>query len=423
MTESKTHLIRAHLVFLCCIVGMLHCTDVNKGNPIIPNDPREKSKIIIPFADTTVAINDSIVLHLSATDELRPVTEFRWGFDEDTNCLIKSAVTNVRGDQFKSVIRHIWARSDTGRHIIRVKCIDNVNISSSLDSFAVIVKLYPPIVQAMNDTTVAIRDSFPLKCSATDINGDSSRFKYIWLCDKSGFLDTTIVPTRKIALHDTGFYAFVVRCIDDDGIASDPDSFFVSVHSDASVISSRRDTIIDLHDSLHLQAIAFDSAGGVIDRYVWLVNDTAKDTTLINQIGLVFSDTGSHCVVVRAEDNVGELFVPCTTIVYVHALIPTVTLFTDTATVRIGATVTLHAKATDDCGIAERAWQMPGSSTWSTASCNDTTITVLSTPGTYIYTFRAKDTDGFYSQASINLVVQNFSARWDGFRWNVDKWK
>jgi|GEM_PF-4490758 len=127
----------------------------------------------------------------------------------------------------------------------------------------------PPVVTAMADASVNIKDSLTVTATATD-NG--TVVKYVWAKDGAAYTDTTVTGSLKVAYADSGRKVVRVVAIDDDGVAPAPDSCVITVTLDAPVVTARSDTTVSLTatSSVTVAVTAMDTnTGGSIEKYYW----------------------------------------------------------------------------------------------------------------------------------------------------------
>jgi uncharacterized protein (TIGR02145 family) len=83
--------------------------------------------------------------------------------------------------------------------------------------------------KAMNDTTVAVNDSFYIHAAGIDTNGKIKEF--LWALDGVSYKDSTDSGRIKTAFASNGVKTVKVEVLDVDGVVSQPDSFVVTVLS------------------------------------------------------------------------------------------------------------------------------------------------------------------------------------------------
>ena len=180
--------------------------------------------VVKAMDDTTIAVNDSITLHATATDSNGTVEKYLWAFIE------KETTSDTTTD---SVYKAFWPVDDPGIKTASVKAIDDDGVVSDEDLIIITVKLYAPVVSAINDlgivndTILSANDSLLVTVSAVDSNGIIQ--KYYWDYGADGWDDSTTNPdsvSRYIQWPAGGNLPVVVGATDDDGIFG-TDSFSI----------------------------------------------------------------------------------------------------------------------------------------------------------------------------------------------------
>jgi formylglycine-generating enzyme required for sulfatase activity len=161
---------------------------------------------IVHHNDTTAAINDTVKLFASGSDENGYIAGYAWSFDHgalwDTAWL-------------PAMQPHIWKQSETGAHVVWVRSVDNDGLVSAIDSFVVNVHSYVPVIAQVRDTVVSQLASVAINVVASDTNSDIG--KYYWGDSTGSWTDSTDVP-QKVFTHPQGG-PLIVRwgVVDDDG--------------------------------------------------------------------------------------------------------------------------------------------------------------------------------------------------------------
>lgn len=374
--------------------------------------------------DTAVAINDSVSLKVTDTNPKSKLDICAWSLDNDTGWTTRPAANDSTGTFTKG-----WNRSQTGLHIVKVKCHNTNSQWSRVASFNVNVKLFPPYIKtpAPDTVTVGILDTVELHCTAADTNG--TIVKYCWQNLRENRTDTTMTGTLRTVFANAGSYTMVVKAFDDDTIPSNADTFTVIANVLPPKVQSQGDMSARLHDSVLVVVNGSASSGRTIKQYLWTVIAPRRyDTTIASQCKFAFADTGTHLITTVAVDDHGIVSQPCTTRVQIGTVVPIVVVNggrTDTTIAAGTPTLDLKAVVTNaaDDPIAEYAWLFPGSVTWKVVSKADTTVTLPATAGIYKYQFRAKDVNGFYGYGTLNVTIKSTESLWDMFKWDVDNWQ
>jgi nitrogen fixation-related uncharacterized protein len=304
---------------------------------------------ILAQRDTAVAINDTAVLHATRIDTFATPVQWLWAVDETTFSDTAAVPT----------LPLSFSRAQAGQRVVFVKAIDAHGLASNVDSTHVYVHLYPPTVSITHDTAVVVNDPVTLHAHGLDTNGRV--VKYLWAIGGTHFSDTTLGDSivHVWSRADTGKNIVVyVKAIDDDTLASGPDSMHVTLHlKPLPVVTPAHDTTVFINDTFSLVAQAAPGGGvSPATKFVWaLDNQVFADTTATGRRSLRFSraDTGRHVVRVKAMDTDTMVSLAESTVVTVRLGTPLVKAMSDTA-VFINDSVTLHAAGSDTNGTVVR---------------------------------------------------------------------
>jgi hypothetical protein len=287
--------------------------------------------MVVTMNDTLVAINDSFYLHATGTDTNGTVRKYLWALD---GVAFRDSTDSGR-------VRVAFAAA--GVRTILVRVLDNDGISSAIDTVKVTVHSYAPTVVAMNDTSVAIYDSFYVHAAAKDTNGTVE--KYLWALDGVAFRDSSDSGRVKAAFVSAGVKTMLVSVIDDDGIASATDTMKVTVHSYAPNVRAMADTSVAINDSFYVHAAGNDT-NGTIQKYLWALGGlTFRDSTDSGRVKVAFMTEGVKTVLVRVRDNDGMASTVDTVKVAV-GVAPSITAKPQSQTVTAGQNVIFSVVAT-----------------------------------------------------------------------------
>ena len=283
-------LILALMVFQCAKddVGFI------RNNPFDAGGENWNPPVVEAMPDTTLNINDSLIVIAAAHDD-GTIEKYLW---------VRNG--SKRGDTTDSGSLKV-AYADSGRHVVRVKVIDDDGITSQPDSCIVIVTLDRPEVEVMADTMVNINDTLTVTATARD-NGTVKM--YLWARNGSKYADTTDSGSLKVAYADSGRHVVRVKVIDDDVVASQPDSCVFTVTLDSPVVTAYPDTTVSFTEtqSVTVSVTAEDAnASGKIDKYYWSIGENSwTDSTAVASY-TVTTTTGEPVVIrwaVRDDDGV-----------------------------------------------------------------------------------------------------------------------
>jgi lysophospholipase L1-like esterase len=309
---------------------------------------------ISPLSDTTIKINDSLVLYLHATDSLLPVISYSC-FIDDTGSL--PAVTD-------SAIRTFWRVADTGSHRLIVSAVNSAGIASAPDTSSITVTCRHPRVRLLVDSAGAINDTCVFSIQADD--SDGAVVEYHWSIDSSAW---TATPSSTLAWtfvgkNAAGMHSVRAFVIDNDGLLSDTSTAAIWISLLRPTVSLRiDDTTIYAGQTLRLKADAFDT-NGVIAGYQWFLDGQAitrsaqSDSTVLL---FAVSDTGTHHVSCAVIDDDSLESLPDSTLIRVLPGTPTINAMNDTALSSLDSVV-LTCTASDPNGsIIRYLWNTDGS--------------------------------------------------------------
>lgn len=146
--------------------------------------------------------------------------------------------------------------------LLMVSCSDKSDSVSRINPLDSEGELYmPPIVEAMQDTVVAIYDTIRLSASGSDDNGFVEKFVWQW----GGVKDTTLTGYTEYSFDKASEEFVIVRCIDDHGLISENfDTINVSIHEYRPFIELlRADSAVALGDSVLVTVSAVDTNGRI----------------------------------------------------------------------------------------------------------------------------------------------------------------
>jgi ligand-binding sensor domain-containing protein len=159
----------------------------------------------------------------------------------------------------------------------------------------------PPVLTTMNDTSVAVFDSFYIHASATDNKGIVE--KYIWALNGETFLDTTTEGRIKAAFRKSGNQIVKVKAASSSGVISPAYQIAVNVHLYAPVVGEIKDLIAGLDDTLTITASAYDTNGTVV-QYIWnRGKKSIQHSTNGNTLKVYFTSIGDDTILLKVLDD------------------------------------------------------------------------------------------------------------------------
>lgn len=160
--------------------------------------------------DTTISINDSVVLRATVSSQQGILKEFRWDFDGDGAPDSSGPLSG--GTQEISATRRFG--NSLGDFGVRLSVYD-ADSNSISNGITVTVDLDAPRARLGRDTSVALGDSLSLKGTGTD--GKGRIVAVSWF----GLGDTVLLGDgEKLAVKgaEIGVKTYVFRVVDDDGL-------------------------------------------------------------------------------------------------------------------------------------------------------------------------------------------------------------
>lgn len=319
---------------------------------------KDDDPVVVEFsitADTLVDIRDTFTIAVESEEPV--LSDVRY-------CFVRSPwFTPDTSDQ--PVIKMVWQITDTGSQRVIVYAIKGDDVVSSSETLYVSVKAHNPSVNAPENSRAGINKTYAYKSTAGDSDGNVIYLE--WAKDNQAAV--VMHPESLLyiywGLRDTGVHHFTVTAVDNDGLRSSPDSFWIDVGSRLPMVKSvEGDTSISIGDTLKLVLTGDDPDGyitsfTVTDERSPLVT-TAVTTKLFTRVW-GGSDTGLHRLRIQAIDNDGRRSEPVNVSVTVTSMIPEISL-TCPATVVVGDTSLLKAFASDNDGkIVRYEWTISAS--------------------------------------------------------------
>ena len=216
--------------------------------------------------DTTISIKDSILLSGTATDVDGTIKEYAWDPTGDGTFEYASATQATTGYRYNT--------AGTYRAVFRVTDDDN---KVTKDAATITVLQDAPVPNAGPDTTVSIKDTIRLHCSATQRFG--TIVEWAWDIGNTGtFTLTTKSDTVILAPSTENLnYLSVLRVTDDDGNVT-KDTVKVTVLQDVPIVNAGDDTIVPINDSIILHGSAKQQFGTLV-KWEWKLGSGSWNTT------------------------------------------------------------------------------------------------------------------------------------------------
>jgi lysophospholipase L1-like esterase len=249
------------------------------------------------FADTTVAINDTILLAAQANDSDGVIDHYLWSIDGAGTVPIVTT---------SDTLLWVFSGNTEGYHTIRVAAVDDDGLVSMPDSIRIHMLLRRPWVRLnTQDTMIYASRGLLLHAAAFDTNGTIAEYR--WMLDgrllpQSLRADTV---TLRWSPSQAGAHLVSITVVDDDSLVSASDSILVTVLPGTPLIAPMHDTAISSSDTLKITSHASDS-NGTIARYLWSFSGAGwADSTTDSSHTIVYSGKGTEDVIVGVRDNDG----------------------------------------------------------------------------------------------------------------------
>lgn len=211
--------------------------------------------------DTTININDSLWLRVSASDVNGSVAGFRW---------------SQNGSSFIEGVDSLHiAFASSGTKTVWVKAYDNQGLESAVKTITVTVTEGKPIVVPVRDTIVKQYDTVIVTVSAADSNSGGTIEQYYWDFNNDGYWDDS-GTTQRIATPAGGVRTIVWGALDDDGV----------IARDTFTIRFNRPPVSSV--------FSFDPETKIAN---WSVNDPDSAVDTLNYQLEVGVDTNSYSIV------------------------------------------------------------------------------------------------------------------------------
>jgi lysophospholipase L1-like esterase len=352
---------------------------------------------LVPLPDTSVKVNDTLVLHFSAYDSVSPIAGYRYYFDNP----------NASRSMTGTTIVTFWRVADSGRHVLVVTAKNQDSVRSLPDTAIITVTYCRPKVRLLADSVVKINDTLTLEAQASDSDGTIDH--YLWSIDGAG---TTWFSTQKDSLRwvfggtAESFHIIRVVAVDNDGLVSYADSVRVHVRLERPVVLfSQKDTTIYADRDLKLKATAFDSNGSIAE-YRWMLDGRLLTQSLHNDTVTLrwgAGQAGTHLVTVTAVDNDSLESPQDSVLVTVLPGTPLVAPIHDT-TISSLDTLKITCHASDPNGtIVKYLWNFSGTG-WDDSTADSSHTLFYSGSGTVKVVVGARDNDGLVSTAAFTVT-------------------
>lgn len=358
-------------------------------------------------ADSTVMVRDTLDITITMDGT----------YGETVRYCVRSAggitVDTIAGPSFS----HAWQFPDTGIQYLVIWVVDSRNRESKEATMAVEVNYYPPEVTIDGEDQAVINDPAVFRVDAGDRDGTVDHFE--WTTGTGGVFSTD-AEEDSIAVtwgeDDTGFHTVWVRAVDNDGLASEPDSIEVYVDLSEPQVTLTGDTAVSVEDTALFVCAAEDN--GLVAGYEWLLDSDGRRVAVMTANDTLkwvwhFPDSGEKVVAVSAFDDDNIYSAPESLIVRVSAFPPEITI-TGPDIVSTNDSITFRAEGEDADGeIVRYDWLVSTPAGSRTEKTGDSLLTLLwndSDTGEYILSVTAIDDDSLESTAEPFAVKVKFGS-------------
>ena len=355
---------------------------------------------LVPMADTTVAINNTVILHVhNASDDVKKVWYF-WSFNDGRSYLDSTLDTTLA---------HRFSVSDTGCDTLQVKAVDQGGITLGPVSCTILVRAYRPSISSIREMVVSIGDSLLFQANALDTGG--TIVSYVWAIDGNNF--SLMTPTGLLpwpwGFYQAGTHIVYVKALAEDSLFSPIDTIRIIVVANAPVVHLLiSDTSIFINDTLVLKASAND-AGERIAWYVWALDGiNFRDSTALGSLGTIWkkADAGVHIIRVKAINGHGVESQADSMLLTVNLGMPYIKPIHDTL-VSIHDTVLVKITAYDTNGTITRYfWNIHGAG-WDTSSTTNAKKIYYSPADTQKVIVGAMDNDSNVTCDTFSIMYNN----------------
>jgi PKD repeat protein len=336
--------------------------------------------------DTTVSVNDSVLLFASVYDPDGHIAEYSWDFTGDGFFEYNSQTTISIGFRYSSSPGIYSA-------ILRVKDDDG---KYRKDTVRIKVVLDIPAAHAGYDTSVSVNSAIPFHGTATQLFGTIVMYK--WDFDGDGVYDDSSASSGEM-LHTythADSYTAKLSVRDDDGNTSAASRIVTVINHPPLVKSLRPDTTISVNDSVPFNGSAVD-LDGTVTEYAWdFTGDGAFEfvSAIGMETGFRYGGVGEYNAVLRIVDDDAR-FRKDTVKISVVEDIPVAHAGADT-TVFVNTPVPFHGFATQKFGmIVFYRWDFTNDGAYDDSSTGSgDAVYAYTQPGIYSAKLYVRDDDG-----------------------------
>jgi formylglycine-generating enzyme required for sulfatase activity len=267
---KKSNCLKFLYLFITAVLVTFSCTNLEPerewNNPFHPTGTNYYPPTVSAKGDTTIGVNDALVLSADAKDNNGSVTSFCWSFNGGVHWDTVSSA---------AIYYKTYSPSESGVKSVWYKAIDNDGLHSNPDSFKVNVHIFAPDLKAVNDTALHQNAVVAITFKASDTNG--TIIKYYWrnIQSDSGWTDSSTTPTASFSNPSGGPLQIVWAAMDNDH-NSCMDTFTIIFNR-----GPRSPTLAGLQTNIPLSFLTFDFielVGSIKLNFTANDSDGASDT-------------------------------------------------------------------------------------------------------------------------------------------------
>jgi len=291
-----------------------------------------------------------------------------------------------------------YSSTVVGAHIVELTVTDNGGLTNTDTTTVTVVANNSPIANAGNDQTIVIGQSITLDGSKS--NDDVSISTYSW--EEGGVVLGTGENLIAYTPTTLGEHHITLRVKDNEGITNSDTVVVTVVAANVAPIANAGDNKnIREGESVLLDGSASTDSDGSIASYLWKEGMTILGTgSALNYSSTV---VGAHIVELTVTDNGGLTNTDTTTVTVVANNSPIANAGND-QTIRIGQSITLDGRATDNDGnIVKYEWK-EGATVLGTSE--DLINYTFSSIGIHTLVYTVTDNDGLSNSDTVVVTVR-----------------
>ena len=354
-----------------------------------------KPLVITAAADSTVLVNDTLRIKVSAQGANSEPVSYVWFTDNST-----AADTSA-----DSILAQVFTIADTGRRCVVVKAINRGGAVSAPDSLHVCVRWVRPAITLRFVNPIAVADTE--LCIAVPVDSCGTIQTFRWTIDSFAFM--TKSDSVRWLFNDkvNAMHTIRLSAVDNNGFVSDTDSVKVLVLLRRPMVAlTPHDTAVYSFTSLKFTASGSDSDGTVV-RYSWML-DGRPVADLYDSLTESWGagSVGAHFLTVAAVNADSLASLPDSAVITVMQGGPMVNSLHDT-TIWSFDTLWIACQASDPNGtIVEYLWNYSGGSSWNDSTTTPVHAVMYSSSGQFSTIIGARDNHGLIGADTVITLVK-----------------